>query len=89
MNLLASRGVQLHNLTVNFNGAAINIQEAMRASQRSGASLGKFNAHYLDLVPNVIGLNGISKNPVKLLSIPLSLITSFLMLTPWSPHNYP
>jgi RHS repeat-associated protein len=91
--ILAGKGVKLHNLTVNWNGVAINKITAAASAKAVGANMGAFNAHFLDLVPNVVGLNGINgRIPVlSLLSIPASIIAAPTLAMPKiSPHTvYP
>jgi RHS repeat-associated protein len=89
--ILAGRGVKLQNLTVTWNGAAINELTAMAGVKSIGANMGAFKVHFLDLVPQVVGLNAVNGNPpiISLLGLPASLLAAptLAMGPKISPHT--
>ncbi len=70
------------NTIINFNGAAVGRHLHTRVSDFSGATRGYYNAHFLDAVPNVIGMG--TFNPLKIL---LSGLVSPFLFTKLSPHS--
>ncbi len=70
--------------SVTFLAAANNQWATNRIMQRAGVQVGGYTGHWLDIVPNVIGLN--IRNPVQ---IALNIILSWHLFTPYSVHSNP
>jgi RHS repeat-associated protein len=83
--ILNRQGISLPGLHATFNGAAVNMNTAMRSAYKIGATA-TWNAHFTDLVPQVIGGSG---NPISM-ALSVVSIPRLWLGDKISPHNvYP
>ena len=72
------------NTVVNFNGAAVSPEVWNQTASNAGATVGTYQAHFFDPVPNLIGQG--TANPFRIIGS--FLATPFLFLGPrLSPHT--
>jgi RHS repeat-associated protein len=84
---LAQRGISMQGMTVSYNGAAVSRMASERLLSSVGATMGYFQSHSGDLVPNIIGGNALWPiNPVR---FGLSILEAPLLFAgkKLSPHT--